>query len=483
MSDDLDIPAAQRLNPWEGIHAIIKADRTEERDVEGALSSAKTTLCLDCELDAVRDNPGIHCFWFRYSDTDTRTKLRPAVEELIRLRGEEQPDWDRDAMCYDWPNGSRAYMFGLRAVSGELRYAKLRGLGVARIYCDQAEELPADIAQELRARLRQRGFSHQITFSPNPVPTRHWLARKDRGGFPEDNSVKGRKYFPVSLYDNAYNLPPETIARLERTYPPEHPKHGVVILGRRGPNVIGDPIYEYMFKRDTHVKPIPPRKGVLYEALDVWKHNPTWVVMQRPYSGGMWLQGGIIGQQLFLAQFLDIVKEYRSKWFGESAEFKSCATAPEDASQFSVFSILREAGFECETQAQTNSHDVVLAIIEQLANYMRRRTVTGDEAFLVNSDPERWQLATREGVEPCPFLAEAFESDYVWDEHSISVESKQVRRPKADDWAEHGMHCVEALELNFGAAKPTDSDIAAKKKSQQALAASASFTSTDWMGS
>ena len=53
---------------------------------------------------------------------------------------------------------------------------------------------------------------------------------------------------------------------------------------------------------------------------------------------------------------------------------------------------------------------------------------------------------------PWKFLADGFEAGYVWDEHFVSVGSKQIRKPKKDGWFEHGQNCHEYLELNFGLA-------------------------------
>ena len=98
-------------------------------------------------------------------------------------------------------------------------------------------------------------------------------------------------------------------------------------------------------------------------------------------------------------------------------------------------------------------------MIERLASYMLRRTLVPDdklaaggnrEALAVNSLEQRWLRASREGIEPFPFLAHAFESCYVWDEHMVSVGNKQVRKPKKDGWYEHGQNCSEYLEVNFG---------------------------------
>jgi hypothetical protein len=69
------------------------------------------------------------------------------------------------------------YAFGLKSPDYLSRYAKLRGLGVAGIYNDQTEELAGDFAGELRARLRQQAYPHQLLFCPNSPNVTHWLAK------------------------------------------------------------------------------------------------------------------------------------------------------------------------------------------------------------------------------------------------------------------------------------------------------------------
>ena len=53
------------------------------------------------------------------------------------------------------------------------------------------------------------------------------------------------------------------------------------------------------------------------------------------------------------------------------------------------------------------------------------------------------------------FLAAGFEAGYVWDPHTVSVNNKQVRKPKKDGWYDHGQNCLEYLEHNFGGVQPT----------------------------
>lgn len=445
---------------FEGKLGEFMADTILEISCEGGLSAGKTTAALTKVLRSLMAFPGIEWFSCRYSSTDTDTKLRPAFEKICASEfPDEMPTWDAKQLAYNFPNGSRCYMFGVKSADALSRYSKLRGLGVAGIYVDQSEELPADISLELRARLRQPNYPHQLIFTPNPMNVDSWQAKQ----FPEDNHIKGRRLYQIALYDNEKNLPADMITSLEAAYPPEHGKYASVILGKRGLNIMGDPIYEAAFQRKVHVRPIAYDGDVLLlEAFDFGKTNPAWVCAQQRYTGGISYLGGILGQNLFLEDFLPIVRKYRTEWFPAltKAGVKTCATMSQSlvaraGAKFTGLNILREAGFPAQWRDNGNSPDVVIAIIERLAAYMRRRTLTGEESLGVNDNPQRWLRASREGIEPCPFIAQAFEAGYVVDAHTISVANNEVRQPRADGWFEHGMRCCEAIELHFCADQPT----------------------------
>ena len=98
---------------------------------------------------------------------------------------------------------------------------------------------------------------------------------------------------------------------------------------------------------------------------------------------------------------------------------------------------------------------------------------------MVSDDASRWLRVSYDGAEPMPFVADALEAGYVWDEHMVSVGNKQVRKPKKDGWFEHGMNCTEYLELNFGADQPTQEETD-KAKRQTSL--SQPPPTGSWMG-
>jgi hypothetical protein len=435
---------------WRGKQSVALLDTTRELDIEGALRASKTTICLRKELKAAISQPGIHTLIGRWTDDATHGILKPAwramchrAAETIRWNGEEQYD--------ELGNGSRIYIRGLKTQDQTNRYAKFRGLTLARVYVDQAEEMPQDVYLELAARLSQPGFSHQITISPNAVEEDHWIARE----FPEDNRNPFRKYIPLAVHDNAHNLSPEVIPALERLYPVEHPKHRTMVLGLRGMNVTGEPVYKGAFQRSVHEQLVAydPRLE-LQMALDFGKHHPCVVFRQVSPLGQVRYLGGILGQSLYLDDFLDIVLNHRAQWFPNPISIRECCdpAGMVDTSHgtHGAVKTLREKGLKPVTMDSSNSPAVRLATVERIAAQMRKRAADRSESLVVNSDPERWLRISADAVVPDRFLAAGFEAGYVWDVHMVSVNNKQVRKPKKDGWYEHGQNCAEYLEVNFG---------------------------------
>jgi hypothetical protein len=237
-------------------------------------------------------------------------------------------------------------------------------------------------------------------------------------------------------------------------YPPDHPKHKTLILGRRGMNVTGVPVYKEAFVRTLHERPLAFNPELpLEEAIDFGKHHPCIIWRQQtPHAQTLWL-GGILGQDLYLEDFLPIVKRYRAEWFPNAQVVSCCdpAGAADNSQgvQSNAMTVLKQHGFSPRYESNSNAPNVRLAMVERLASQMRKRTPRG-EAFQVAND-ERWLRISSSASVRDTFLSDGFEAGYVWDEHFVSVGSKQMRKPKKDGWYEHGQNCAEYLELNFGA--------------------------------
>ena len=438
---------------WKGPISKFLRDDTPEIDLEGALSSGKTTACLWKEFTALVKIPGIHTWIGRYGDGETQTKVKPAFEQICQQAG-CTPFWNAQELCYLFPNKSRCYAYGLKSPDALSRYSKMRGMGVSRIYVDQAEELPEDFSLELRLRLRQPNFPHQLTFSPNPPNVDHWLARQ----FPTDNRIPNRAYYAISIHDNAHNLPKELLAAALAAFPEEHAKHRSVILGLRGMNVMGEPVYKGAFVRQIHIAHAEFDNNLPLEmALDFGKHHPCVVFRQVSPLGQIRFLGGLLGQNLYLDDFLDLVTQYRGEWFPDLKELRECCD-PAGATDTShgtagAVDILRKRGMRPRYVKDSNSPAVRLAAIERMAAQMKQRASDRQEKFVV-SNSDRWLTISTNGTQIDNWLGDGYEAGYVWDEHMISVGNKQVRKPKKDGWYEHGMNAAEYLDINFGGAAP-----------------------------
>lgn len=213
---------------WRGKQWAALTDETPALNVEGALRSGKTTLALWKEINAMVAHPGLHTLLARWTEDATQSVLKPIWRAILQHAG-LPARWNPLEHYDQLSNGSRAYIRGLKAQDQQTRYGKFRGLTLARAYIDQAEEVPRDIYHELKARLSQRNYPHQIVMTPQAVEETHWIAKE----FPADNSLPHRRYIPLSVYDNQHNLDVETIRNLEETYPLGHPKRATLIEGDR----------------------------------------------------------------------------------------------------------------------------------------------------------------------------------------------------------------------------------------------------------
>ena len=220
-------------------------------------------------------------------------------------------------------------------------------------------------------------------------------------------------------------------------------------------NVIGEPVYKGAFVRQIHeVEAEYDARLPLEMALDFGKHHPCAIFRQVSSLGQVRFLGGLLGQDLYLDDFLDIVLRYRNEWFPNPIEIRECCD-PAGASDTShgtqgAITVLRKKGINPRIIDNANSPGMRLSAIERMAAQMRKRAADRSEAFVV-SDSERWLRISTQSTVVDKFLCRGFEAGYVWDIHMVSVANKQVRKPKKDGWYEHGqIRERQYLELTFG---------------------------------
>lgn len=432
--------------------AVLNASRRFV-DVEGAFRAAKTWTCLMKIRRRLTDEPGIKGFIARWTEDGLMGKLVPDYRNVCRLMGVPTSTWNARESCYDFPNGSRLYAIYLKTQRNDDRYSKVRGLTVAFGYIDQLEEVPEDVYDEAEMRLSQPGYPQQMIVSPNPVPESHWISKK----FPADDRDPDRAYIRLSIWDNAHNLDPQTIAAAERKYPIGHPARPAKLEGRRGPDIQGKPVYGGMFLRARHVDPngvvLNPSLPLL-ELYDFGFHHPCVIWMQWAPWGQVRVLGGVMGEDLHLPKFLPVVQRYRDQWF-PSKRMLLAACDPAGASQNSqglegtpqglIESWYRQHGLETVSVqfiADANHPEKRVTAIQTAATYMDQTCFNGEPAFVV--DGERWALVNAGGATFEDFFITGLEVGYVLEaepRHSSKLGTMWL--PKKDGWFEHGQNCFE----------------------------------------
>ena len=435
-------------------------------DVEGAIRSGKSYVSVLKFVQRANNEPGVQLLIARWSESDLEAQLKPLWRDMakawgLRLRWHADEQYDEVVQT-----GARVYLRGLKASESTSRYAKFRGLTLAGILVDQAEELPYDIYSELKGRLSQPGYAHQLIVTPNPPSEGHWLANE----FPEDNRKASHRYVRFTLRDNLVNLGLDTVEAIEAAYPQGTSQHRRLIEGRRGLANQGEPVYRGYFDRALHVQTVDMDPEVaLLESWDYGHSFPCVVWGQRLPWGETRYLGGVMGQGMFLPDFAQVAMRYRAEWFPNPLEVRSTGDpAGEAASNQGVpqraIDVLRELGIMVTSTPAANHIEKRNYAIQQQAAAMQRRTRQG-EAFRVNP---RFVLVTPHGIKHTEVLVDAFEAGYVWDERVFSnTLSPSTRRPKKDGFYDHCMNCSEYMELAFGFSQPSRVEI--RKLDQQAL--------------
>jgi len=427
---------------------------------------------------------------FRWSQDSVETKLRPAFEEVLKIRGITEWAWEDKPKRYVFPGDSIVYMFGLKTVSMIELMSKIRGLGVSRIGGDQVEEIDPAVGGELRGRTRpdltttvikKTFYPFQVTFVSNSEDDDFWLSKE----FPVDNRIRGRKVHQLSVFDNKH-LPQESIDNLLRQYPEDHPLHRTMVLGRRGPRIFGVPVFDTkLYRKDLHWRKIDinPNWPIL-ESFEFGKQNPAFVFAQRTHSGGLMILGAVLAYSTILEDFVQIVKQFRTLWYPPKAVVQTCVSPMSDGATFNGLNVFREqSGIEARIDKSGNSPDVRLAMIERISRHLRRRDNRGVEEFGISNDETRFVLINQDGERYAPIVHFAFEGGFTWDKHFISTSNKELKHPFEDDKYANLMHCIENIELNFCAGQKTPEQVEADRAKQQAIGRrSAGLSPHSWMG-
>lgn len=429
-------------------------------DIEGGVGGAKTTTLLGKVVILCLRHPGIHCFLGRWTEDALNSQLKPAWRDFAHKCGlslQWHPDEEYDEVI---GTGARVYLRGLRTSESVARYQKLRGLNLTFIGIDQAEELPADFANELVGRLRQVGYDglKQIWYVCQPVNQDHWIATE----FPEDNSREGYHYLHMNVYDNRHIVGEEFIAMMEAKYPEGSSQRRTLLEGKRGLATVGQAVYAGMFRQAVHennalrMNPHSP----LLEAWD-YGHSHPCVVWAQLLHGRCSILGGVLGEDMGVDTFVPMALEARNQWFQQPMEILTTGDPAglAESSQglpVKLKDVMAELGVYITAVDGANRVEIRDQAIQVLMRYMTKTATDGGPAFQINS--QRQCVVRNSGTLWTPFLTDAFSAGYIWDEKARQGLAANIRRPKKDGYYDHGMNCVEYVALAYGPVSVTQKD-------------------------
>jgi hypothetical protein len=415
-------------------------------DFEGSIRSGKSTVAgIKLWMYALQ-HPGIRCLAARWKAEDVEGQLRGLWREVADLfPADVHPEWDSREQAYIFKNGSWVYLRSLKASDEDSRYSKFRGLTLAVVWIDQSEEIPQDVYTELKGRLSQKGFPKQIILTPNSVDEDDWIAEE----FPDDGDRPGHRYIRADLWSNRGNLDDETIAGLEQDFPVGHPKRRTMLEGRRGPNVIGTPVYDGVFRDDqvsTDILPDP-----IFDIFAGWDfgHRYPAVVWGQYHNDtdDLVLLGAAQGREMFLEMFVPEVLKLQEEWFPGMEIRSFCDPNGESPSshgmKMTAAEYLRSMGVMVTGAESGNEATVRDRAIQAIAGRMfRGRFAMHPRCMEFSRVGDK--IETRESR----LVVTAFKSGYVWNEKKASPQNApNVRLPRKGTRYDHVANCTEYIVI------------------------------------
>lgn len=441
-------------------------------DVEGAMRAAKTWGCLRKWRLRLKKYPGISLVMSRWKDEDLWNKLVPDYRKVCEKLGLPAGDWNAREECFEFTNGSRLYAISLKTSELASAQSKPRGFTIAGIYISQLEEVPKDVAREWMMRLSQPGYPHQFLSDANPVHDGHWIAEE----WPADNSRPDYRYITASIWDNAANLDPSTIAAAEAMYPLGHPMRPAKLEGKRGANSEGDPVYEGYFDAvrhvDTELEPWPHTP--IIAGWDFGAKHPAVVFAQFLPWGAHWSLGAIMGNNVVLEWFAPRVLEIAGEWFPKMPLIHvgdpAGAHRNSQGVTLNAKKVLNGLNINLKTKDDSNDLRVRYACIQTLGGYMLRtcRPFVGEPTGFEQAPYEepafilrpRGLIISKKDEKPISLIEQALGGGYVWDDgYHGTGNLANIRRPLKDGFFEHGMNATEYTVHHFAGGRPNQESV------------------------
>lgn len=465
---------------------ICSIDEEPDRcwDIEGSARSAKSWGAGFWIRKLAFKYPGIQIFYCRYKD-----------EGLIALRDiwakvnaffppEFRPRWNSEDHSWDFQNGetvgdvytgSRVFLSSIKvseASDSASIHGKYKSKTIAVVIIEEAQEVPKSNYVGLKERLSQSrtpdgqpfDYPLKIVLVHNSVDEDHWIAKE----FPLDGmgncTKEGHRHIRADLYSNAKNLGAKVIEGYETDYPVGHIHRPTMIEGKRGPVLIGTPVYGAIFKRPLHVS-LAVEFEPYYPLLEGWdfgseKPAVVWAQYIR-HKARLQILGAVKGSELFLEQFAPKVLEIRQRWFGEDSQIVGgirtwcdpTGATGNQGMQYTAVSHLRELGVMAqpakasEGSKDANDAEVRDKAIQTIGGYILRVDVDGNQAFrmhprcLVVERDKAGNIEERDS----DLAVKAFEAGYIWGDKAPSDDKPNIRKPKKGTNYDDLMNALEYI--------------------------------------
>lgn len=404
--------------------------------IAGASGSGKSVWLIEETLYWLLSRPGLHALLSRWTDDATERIIQPLFYDIVRTYypPEILGRWHSDERYQEFINGSRLYIHGLKSSDENNRYTKFDGYSLGLYAVSQAEEIPADIWDRLRTRLRQPGDYPRLgLFELNPTTKDHHLYAE----FVE-RADAAHVMVHASMYDNAANLPPGYIEAAERDYPPGHPLRRRLIEGGWGLAARGDPVIGMgLFNPDLHVREVAfDAELPLILSYDPGFQHPALVWVQMTPDGQLRVLDCLLGTDVYADEFFAQAFQRQREVLGEPREVWACADRAAEqrhgSSTRTEWDIFREHLRPWGVTPLTGIVASKQYLIQRLAARFTR-LVRGQPAIVFHPR--------------CEYLIDAVAGGWVW---KPETEARPAPRAPQENYYSHGMDALLYVEMHFG---------------------------------
>lgn len=423
---NLPNPTQERVLKWvDNIRTNPIRDHIPVLYLQGGVGSGKSRALIAPVIEMLLEIPGLRILWGRQDLKDLKLSIMDKFfeilpPELIAGKSEQYHYYD---IRQNNGSTSRIYFSGLKDLTG------LGSQEFGVIVVTEALEMTEQVYRGLKRRCRQENVVNVIMLEGEAPNETHWLANLTNKDHPDyDADIE---QWEVSTYENWENLPLAYRGSLERM--PESWKKKY-LLGKYGFIPDGTPFYTG-FKEDLHKRELEANKyKPLLLGWDWGFRHPSCVITQIDDKGRWCILRELIGTDIIIDQFADVVKTYLNEQFS-SFECKSygdpAGNQKSDKNELTSIQILQSKGFSIVTKPSTYRERK--EIIEQKLAHI----IQGIPALVV--DPH------------CKTVIDGFLGGYHYPlikqgERQTTIKTEV---PYEDGYYEHPMNALEYIAVNM----------------------------------